>query len=389
MTYELPLIWKDPAWPHLRFDMDRVTQALLVAKRMQGMVEGKWASISPRHRAILAASAWSDEAIATAAIEGERYDRMSVESSVARRLGIDEGIGPHVPRDIEGLLDVMDDALIRCAVPLTHERLWSWQGALFPESRSGLRKIEVGAYRSHPGPMQIVSGPVGREKVHYEAPPSSRVLLEMERFVKWFNGTPGKDPLVIAAIAHVWFESIHPFEDGNGRIGRTLIDLVLAREMGPSSRVIRMSKQLLKEREAYYEGLRESQVVDVTRWVEWFLDQVCACCREACQAIDVVLETTRFWMEHQGADLSTRQRKVMRLLLDAGPNGFEGGMSTRKYESIGATSRATASRELQQLEELGFLRRVGAGRSTRYHVAIDGWGPADDKSAKDPSDTAG
>lgn len=376
MAHDLPLIWKDPAWPHLRFDIDTVEPALIAARRSLGLLAGKLAAIPNEHLAGLEAEAWSQDALATAAIEGERYDPVSVGSSIARRLGLVEGFGPNVARDIEGLLDVMEDAVIRCSEPLTHERLWAWQAAMFPDGYSGLRHVEVGAYRTHVEPMQVVSGPQGRQKVHYEAPPSADVPADMELFIQWFNGTLGRDPLVVAALSHVWFESIHPFEDGNGRVGRTLIDLVLAREMGPSSRVIRMAQQLLKVREAYYEQLRESRFVDVTRWIVWFLAQVQASCEDAGHIVDQTLQKAHFWSDHRNVDVSPRQRKVLNLLLDAGPNGFEGGMSTRKYESIGATSRATASRELLELENLGLLRRVGDGRSTRYYVALDGWGPA-------------
>jgi Fic family protein len=375
MAYDLPLIWQDPAWPHLRFDIDTVEPALIAARRSQGLLAGKLSAIALEDLTGLEAEGWSQDALATAEIEGERYNPVSVGSSIARRLGLVEGHGPHVPRDIEGLLDVMEDAVNRCSEPLTHERLWAWQASMFPDGYSGMRRVEVGAYRSHAEPMQIVSGPPGRETVHYQAPPSADVPVDMELFVRWFNGTLGRDPLVVAALAHVWFESIHPFEDGNGRVGRALIDLVLAREMGRSSRVIRMAQQLLKVREAYYEQLRESRSVDVTPWIVWFLAQVQAACDDAGLIVDLTLQKSRFWSDHRTVDLSPRQRKVVNLLLDAGPHGFEGGMSTRKYESIGATSRATASRELQQLLELGLLRQAGAGRSTRYYVAIEGWGP--------------
>ncbi len=381
MAYELPLIWKDPAWPHLRFDIDRVEPALVAARRSQGLIAGKLAAIAREHRTTLEAEGWRQDAIATAAIEGERYDPISVGSSVARRLGLLEGHGPHVPRGIEGLLDVMEDAVNRSSEPLTHERLWAWQAAMFPDGRSGLRTVAVGAYRSHAEPMQIVSGPQGREKVHYEAPPSIEVPADMELFIRWFNGSLGRDPLMVAALSHVWFESIHPFEDGNGRVGRALIDLVLAREMGRASRVIRMSQQLLKVREAYYEQLQEARSVDVTAWIVWFLAQVQASCEDAGRIVDQTLQKTRFWSDHRDVDLSSRQRKVVNLLLDAGPGGFEGGMSTRKYGSIGATSRATASRELLDLERAGLLRRVGDGRSTRYYIGLDGWGPG---STDDP-----
>ena len=182
--------------------------------------------------------------------------------------------------------------------------------------------------------------------------------------------------LSAAALAHLWFESIHPFEDGNGRVGRALIDVVLAREMGASSPLIRTSQRLLKVRAEYYDQLRGVRSVDVTRWVLWFLEQVRTCCEEASLLIDHTIEKFHFWVDHAALELTGRQRKVLNVLLDAGPDGFQGGMSTRKYESIGATSKATASRELLQLEQLGLLRRVGAGRSTRYYVAIPGWGPS-------------
>lgn len=377
MAYDLPLIWQSPDWPQLHADHQRIQEVLSRARRAQGIVEGRLALVGYEHRLTLEAEAWSQDALATAAIEGERYDLAAVRSSIERRLGVGEQDGPSAPRHVEGLLDIMQDAVTGSREPLTHQRLHGWQAALFPTGYSGMRRISVGAYRTHREPMQIVSGAQGREKVHYVAPPSDRLPVEMEAFVTWFNGTTGKDPLVTAALAHVWFETVHPFEDGNGRVGRALIDLVLAREMGPSSRLIRTSQRLLEERKAYYDELEAAQhgSADVTRWVLWFLEQVRVSCERATSTIDATLAKARFWTEHQDPDITARQRKVLNVLLDAGPGGFTGGMSTRKYESIGATSRATASRELQQLEELGFLRRVGAGRSTRYYIAIDGWGP--------------
>lgn len=390
MLLDRPLLWQDPDWPRLRVDHARIEVAMSHARRAQGIVEGTLAGLGFEHRLTLEAEAWSQDAVATAAIEGERYDLAAVRSSVARRLGVGDAHGPQAPRNVEGLLDIMDDAVRHGGAPLTHARLQAWQAALFPTGYSGMRQIAVGAYRQDTAPMQIVSGPAGREQVHYEAPPSAQLPVEMQAFVTWFNGTVGQDPLVTAALAHLWFETIHPFEDGNGRIGRVLIDLVLAREIGAASRMIRISQRLLDRRHAYYEQLEVAQhgPLDVTPWVLWFLEQVQVACEDAVGVIHATLAKARFWAEHEHVALSPRQRKVMNVLLDAGPGGFEGGMSTRKYESIGGTSRATASRELQQLDDLGLLRRFGAGRSTRYYPALDGWGPSESDES-DESDESG
>ena len=341
-------------------------------------MEGKLAVLGFDQQQELAAEAWSQEAMATAAIEGERLDLAAVRSSVARRLGVSDQNGPHAQRNVEGLLDIMDDAVTRCAEPLTHERLHAWQAALFPTGYSGMTKILVGSYRAQEEPMQIVSGRVGREQVHYEAPPSARVLNEMDRLLDWFNTEAEVDTLVKAALAHPWFETIHPFEDGNGRVGRVLVDLVLARDSGEVSRLFRTSQRLLEHRNEYYSQLEKAQHggVDVTEWVRWFVEQMQAACEAASKVVDDTLVKARFWLEHNNKPLTERQRKVLNLLLNAGPGGFEGGMSTRKYENIVGISRATASRELIELEAMGLLEQVGGGRSTRYYVKVPGWVPS-------------
>lgn len=379
MTAEATCVWQQQGWPALHYDPVRISAALANARRAQGQVEGKLAALGFEQRLELAAEAWSQEAVATAAIEGERLDLAAVRSSVARRLGVGNQEGPNAPRNVEGLLDSMDDAVTRCADAVTHERLHAWQAALFPTGYSGMTRIRTGGYREHAEPMQIVSGRVGRERVHYEAPPSAQVFDEMGRLLQWFNAGTEPDNLVLAALTHLWFETIHPFEDGNGRVGRVWVDLVLARDSGEASRLIRTSQRLLDRRGEYYDQLEQAQHggLDVTAWVSWFVEQVQASCEEASKAIDDTLAKARFWMEHNGKDLNERQRKIMNLLLDAGPNGFEGGMSTRKYESIAGTSRATASRELIELEKLGLLAQTGAGRSTRYYVKLPGWAPAE------------
>jgi Fic family protein len=368
-------LWQRPQWPHLRYDVAEVSDALSPARRAQGVVEGKLAALGFDDRQQPAAEAWSQDAVSTAAIEGERLDLEAVRSSVARRLGVARRQGPHASRHIDGLLDIMDDAVTRCRDEVDHARLQGWQAALFPTGFSGMTPIQVGDYRSHEEPMQIVSGGLGRQRVHYLAPPSARVPEEMDQLLEWFNLGVEPDSLVCAALAHLWFETIHPFEDGNGRVGRVLVDLVLARDSGEFSRLIRLSQRLLAQRDAYYAQLERAQRgdVDVTAWVVWFITQVHAACDDASRVIDDTLAKSRFWAEHGGKDLNPRQRRVVNILLDAGPGGYAGGMSTKKYESTTRSSRATASRELAALEALGLLRRVGAGRSTRYYPALDGW----------------
>lgn len=368
-------IWQDPNWPTLHFDAALVCTQIAGARRAQGVVEGKLAVLGFDQRTALVGEAWSQDAVATAAIEGEHLDLLAVRSSVARRLGLAVAKGPTVPRHVDGLLDIMDDAVTKSAEPLTRERLQSWQAALFPTGFSGMSKVLVGAYRQHAEPMQIVSGRIGRERVHYEAPPSAQVPMEMDRFLSWFNAGGEEDSLVQAALAHLWFETIHPFEDGNGRVGRAIIDLVLARDSGESSHLMRMSQRLLEMRDRYYDELEHAQhgQLDATRWIVWFVTQLRAACEAASVVIDQALEKGRFWQAHQDKTLSARQRKMLNVLLDAGPGGFEGGMSTKKYESLTGASRATSSRDLIELETMGLLQRVGDGRSTRYYLAIPGW----------------
>jgi Fic family protein len=238
------------------------------ARRAQGAAEGKLAAIGFKQRQEIAAETWVQEALSTAAIEGERLNLEAVRSSIARRLGVSQSknIGTPTPRHVDGLLDVMDTAVSQADKPVTHERLHAWQAALFPTGYSGMSRIRVGGYRDHAEPMQLVSGRIGNETVHYDAPASAAVLVEMERFLAWLNGPIESGGLVKAALAHLWFETIHPYEDGNGRVGRAIVDLVLARDAGERGRVLRISQQLLSRRSEYYEQLERAQhdALDVT-----------------------------------------------------------------------------------------------------------------------------
>jgi Fic family protein len=366
-------IWQNADWPNFRFEESAVAAELALAHHAYGSLEGKLASLGFDVRRELDAEAWTQDALSTAAIEGEHLDLLAVRSSVARRLGVAIAPGSPAPRDVDGLLDIMEDAVVRANQPLTHERLHAWQAALFPTGYSGMRRLRAGAYREHGEPMQVVSGRVGHETVHYEAPPSGSVSQQMNRFLAAFNESSRLDPLLQAALAHLWFETLHPFEDGNGRIGRVIVDLVLARQSPDTSRLVRLSQQLLERRTSYYEELQHAQHggMDVTRWVNWFVNQLRLAFERASGVLDRALEKARFWTLHRDKTLTARQRKVVNLLLDAGPGNFEGGMSTRKYQSLAATSRATASRELIELVASGLLRVEGGGRSTRYEIVLD------------------
>ncbi|NML45622.1 Fic family protein [Ramlibacter sp. G-1-2-2] len=369
-------IWQHDGWPELRFDAARVAQDVGLARRAQGLVEGKLAVLGFRERQELAAEAWAQDAVATAAIEGEQLDLLAVRSSVAQRLGAAAAFrGPAAPRHVDGLLSIMDDAVVKATEALTHERLQAWQVALFPTGFSGMRRVQTAAYRTEA--MQVVSGPAGRETVDYEAPAAERVAAQMQLFLDWFNASE-QDSLVKAALSHLWFETIHPFDDGNGRVGRNIVDLCLARDAGETSRLLRISQRLLEQREAYYGELGRAQhgSLDVTPWMTWFVAQVGAAWEAASKVVDTSLEKARFWASHAGLELNARQKKVVNLLLDAGSGGFEGGMNTRKYVGLTGTSRPTASRELIALDALGVLQQVGGGRSTRYYVNLPGWVPA-------------
>lgn len=370
-------IWNQRDWPEFHVELAALAQVLADARKEQGIVIGKARAIGILDIAPVINEIWVAEAVATAAIEGESLNLDAVRSSVARRLGITPATSTLVPRNIDGLLDVMADATNQWDKPLTAERLCTWQAALFPTGYSGLHKVLVGSYRRSADPMQIVSGPIGREKVHYVAPPSSIIEPEMTTFLKWFaeSRQSGVDGIVRAGIAHLWFETLHPFEDGNGRVGRAIVDMALAQDTQMAERIYSMSRQLEMNRNAYYDQLERAQrgPLDITEWIYWFLSQFREACKRSGSVIDRSLDKARFWAVHSNVDLNARQRKVVNALLDAGPGGFEGGMSTRKYLNMTGASRATASRELIHLLRNGLLVSTGEGKATKYLVAVPGW----------------
>jgi len=378
MNTHFTWIWRTAAWPNLVYDAQMAASDLAMAYRMHGLVEGKAMAISLGSTSEVALDALSDDVLATAAIEGERLSLDVVRSSVMRRLGL-AASGP-ADRHVDGLVQVMSDATTECDEPLDEDRLCRWQSALFPGGTSGINRIAVGRYRDHDDPMQIVSGMPGREVVHYEAPPSKEVPAQMARFLAWFAGTSplnGKtlDGLARTAIAHLWFESIHPFEDGNGRIGRAIADMAMAQHFRAPVRFYSLSRQLLTSRSEYYEVLNQAQRgdVDVTSWVQWFARQCTAAFGTASKVIDQAIEKQRFWDRNATYGLHERQRKVLQRLLDDGNGGFLGGLNAEKYMKMTGVSKATTTRDLSEMVAGGQLWSRGVGKAVRYYINVSGW----------------
>lgn len=386
-TNSSPWIWRRADWPagSLAYDAQLAAPDLAEAYRMHGVLEGKATSISLGRTSQVALDALSDEVLATAAIEGERLSLDAVRSSVMRRLGLATS-GP-INRSVDGLVEVISDATTAIDTPLDEDRLCRWQSALFPGGTSGIHRIAVGRYRDHTDPMQIVSGQPGREVVHYEAPPSKDVPAQMKPFLSWFADTSpaqasalpaGGKPIngfARAAIAHLWFESIHPFEDGNGRIGRAIVDMAMAQHLRQPVRLYSLSRQLLASRSAYYDALNQAQrgQTDVTAWVQWFARQITAACHAASQVIDQAIEKRHFWEKHEGIGLHERQRKVLQRLLDDGDGGFLGGLNAEKYMKMTGVSKATATRDLSAMVAAGQLWGHGTGKAVRYYISVPGW----------------
>lgn len=375
-------IWQSRSWPRFTYDVSAIAEAVGRARLEQGKLLGKADAVGAAALSLTQRDIWTGDALATSAIEGEVLNLGAVRSSVARRLGIASSFAAAVPRNVDGLLDIMEDAAANWNTALTAARLCRWQRALFPDARSSLRKIEVSRFRSHADPMQIVSGPVGRETVHYEAPPSNAVRAEMRSFLDWFNRTRkvtsgGKDDgLVRAGLSHLWFETVHPFDDGNGRVGRAIVDMALAQDARLPYRLHGLSVEFQRQQANYYTALNHAQRGDgeVTAWLTWFVDAFRNACQRSAALIDEGLDRARFWTAHKNIALNERQRKVLNILLEAGPGRFEGGMTPRKYQALTSTSGATATRELTGLSANGLLVPGGAGRSRHYNLALAGWG---------------
>ena len=375
-------IWQLPQWPALTFNAAQCQVPLAKARQAQGQLLGKASAIGLEGLLPHVRDALTQEAITTSSIEGEKLDPESVRSSIARRLGLDSGGAPpsEGKGNLEGLIDVLQDATLNTQSPLTIDRMCNWHGALFPTGFSGMSRIAVGELRSVP--MDVVSGAVGRTKVHYSAPPAALLEGQVGAFVAWFNesnpntGSRPIDGLLRAALSHVWFETLHPFDDGNGRIGRAILQLAIGQDMGQPGRIVTLSRQIESCKAQYYNALERAQhshTLDVTPWVVWMLEQMSLASEFASQTIDYSLQRIQFQASMYQQALNERQLKTMQKLLDAGPKGYIGGMTTRKHGSMYQVSTPTAARDLIDLEKRGLLIKQGKGRSVRYYPAIEGW----------------
>jgi Fic family protein len=365
-------IWEQKSWPSLTWDEGALAESLAAARHEQGKLLGKMEAVGFDLREEAMLQNLTQDVVKTSEIEGENLDTQQVRSSIARRLGIDIGALPPVDRNVEGIVDVMLDATGKYQEPVTADRLFAWHGALFPTGRSGLSKIRVGDWRDDAsGPMQVISGAYGRERIHFSAPPADRVPGEMARFLDWLNAPSETDPVIKAAVAHFWFVTIHPFEDGNGRIARAIADLALARSEGTPHRYYSMSAQIQRERKAYYDLLEKTQKggLDITSWILWFLASLRYAIQEAETTVTNVLEKSHFWDRASQFALNERQIKILNRLLD----GFEGKLTSSKWAKIADCSQDTAGRDIAALVGLGLLKRgEGGGRNTHYEICLAG-----------------
>lgn len=364
-------IWQQADWPCFYWDVAALAPVLARARLAQGKVLGAARLLDANLTLEAVAAILVEDGLTTSAIEGEELLVDTVRSSVARRLGLPTAGLLLPPRPVDGLIEVLLDATRNYANPLTLTRLCGWQAALFPTGYSGLAPIRTGQLRGDAA-MRVVSGGIGRERIHFIAPPRSGLESGVEQFLRWFHSPPVElDGLIRAGLAHLWFVTLHPFEDGNGRLARAITDLAIAQDERQPMRCFSLSAQILREREHYYTVLEHTQRgdLDVTPWLAWFLVQVEAAAGSAEQTIAFTLAKARFWLRHRATDLNERQRKVLNRLLDAGPSGFASGLNTRKYGNLTRTSRATAYRELADLVDKGCLTPIGpGGRSTAYQI---------------------
>lgn len=363
-------IWQRPGWPKFNWDAAVLTVTLGRARRAQGELLSIARLLDPQLEIQARVELLVTEGLTTSAIEGEKLDPAGVRSSIASRLGLPAAGLPPPSREVEGLVGVMLDSTDHHDVPLTLERLNGWQAALFPPRPSVLHQITVGALRGE-SPMRIVSGPIGRERVHYEAPPHRRLEKEMRQFLDWFNRPPAAlDGLLRAGLAHLWFEIIHPYEDGNGRVGRAILDMALTQDEKRTAPLYSMSARFMERREEYYSMLQKasSGSLDVTPFLVWFLEQVEAAAHSSELVVNAVLRKARFWVTHGRSEINERQAKALNRMLDAGPQGFEGGMTNKKYQNLTKASAATAQRDLADLVAKGCLTPVGTGRAARYEL---------------------
>jgi Fic family protein len=371
-------IWQTKSWPDLKWDSAELLKPLGNIRFSQGALLTQIKELGLDIQQTARTDVLVEEALKTSEIEGEKLDPDAVRSSVGRRLGLpDAGLKEIRDQKVEGLVEILLDATANYSKKITMERIWSWHAALFPTGYSGMVKISVGQWRNDSkGPMQVISGPIGQEKVHFEAPPTKKLDREMQTFISWINTKDQLDGIIRAGIAHMWFVTIHPFDDGNGRIARTLTEMFLARDENNPKRFYSLSSQIMAEKNEYYEILKTTQsgTGDITQWLKWFLECMNRAILNSNILLNKILIKARVWQRFAQIRLNERQIKVINRLLDAGAGGFEGGLKNKKYMGIAHTSRATAQRELADLVNKGILIKMpGGGRSVSYDLDWKKW----------------
>lgn len=374
MPHTKQYIWQRPSWPEFRWDHAAILEPLGKCRFQQGALLTQMKELGFDLKLRARAEILTQEAIKTSEIEGELLNPSAVRSSVARRLGLPTAGLPSIrDRQAEGVVDILLDATMNYEKGLDEDRLFGWHASLFPTGYSGLHKIRMASWRDdRNGPMRVISGPIGREKIHYVAPPAECLAGEMNRFINWWKTSRAEmDGLLRAAVGHLQFVTIHPFEDGNGRIARTLTEMALAQDENLTTRYYSLSAQIMAEREAYYEILEHTNTADgdITRWIMWFLECMIRAILGSEKLLSNVMLKARFWQYYAQIGFKERQNKIINRLLEAGPGGFEGGLTNRKYAAMGHVSKATAQRELADLVQKGILRlNPGGGRSTSYDL---------------------
>jgi Fic family protein len=361
-------IWESPNWPQFVWDQEWLGKILAEARHKQGHLMGRMEALGFHLREEAVLQTLTQDVLKSSEIEGAQLDPDQVRSSIARRLGMDIGALKPADQDVEGVVEMILDATRGFERPLDEDRLFAWHASLFPTGRSGMVKIRVGAWRDDAsGPMQVASGPYGNEHIHYVAPPATRLDSEMSAFLDWFNGEANIDPVFKAGLAHLWFVTIHPFDDGNGRIARAIADMALARSEASAQRFYSMSAQIRLERNDYYEKLQATQkgTMDVTGWQEWFLGCFARAVAGAEETLASVLFKARFWDRFATQPLNERQIKVLNRILD----GFEGKLTSSKWATLANCSQDTAYRDILDLMGHGVLKKnPGGGRSTSYDL---------------------
>lgn len=356
-------------WPEFTWDHAAIAELLGETRLRQGELLGRMKAVGFEGRELATLQNLTQEVMKSSEIEGEKLNGEQVRSSIARRLGIDAGGMGRIDRNVEGVVEVMLDATRNYTKPLTKKRLFGWHTALFPTGRSGMDRIVVGGWRgASSDPMQVISGAFGRKKVHFEAPQHSRLEAETKLFLAWFEATRRTDPVLKAALAHFWFVTIHPFEDGNGRISRAIADMMLARSEKSTQRFYSMSAQIQNERKTYYDVLEQCQKgsLDITPWLDWFLNCLQRAMAASDTTLDAVLCKARFWEVNANQEFNERQRLVLNRLLD----GIEGNLTSSKWGKMAKCSQDSALRDLNDLVERGILMKATAGgRSTSYELA--------------------